>query len=106
MITIICGLTGKGKTALATELAVEKMMDSAEDYRNAYLEILKLNAGGFKNLTLPKIRHLVYSDYPIKVNTLYKTYTVDGFEIGLPNIFFKTAFLPPYSTIKIGRAHV
>ena len=104
MITIICGLTGKGKTALATELAVEKMLDSSEDYRNAYMEVRKLNAGGFMNLTMPAIRHLVYSDYPIKVNTLYKTYTVDGFEIGLPNIFFKTAFLPPYSTIILDEA--
>ena len=27
MITIICGLTGKGKTTLATEVDVEKMLD-------------------------------------------------------------------------------
>lgn len=104
MLTIICGLTGKGKTALATELGVEKMMNSMEDYRNSYMEVLKLKAGGFDKLSLPQTRHLVYSDYPIKVNPIYRTYKVDGYEIGLPNIFFNIAFLPPYSTIILDEA--
>lgn len=104
MITIICGLTGRGKTALATNFAIEKMLDSSEDYRNSMLEIKKLNAGGFVNLTTPPQRHLVYADYEIKVNSRIHSYYVDGYELAIPNIYFKTAFLPPYSTIILDEA--
>ena len=104
MLTIICGLTGRGKTALATNFIIEKLLDCYEDYRNCCMEIRKLQAGGFNKIEMPPQRHIVYSDYSVKVNSRIKTYRVDGFELAIPNIYFKTAFIPPYSTIVLDEA--
>lgn len=100
MITLIVGKPRKGKTALETYLLVEKVIkDSFTDVMNAKREIIKLKSGGFENLELPPQPHLCYADWRVKINKRLQAYYVDGFKIGLPNPFFETMFIPPYSTI-------
>lgn len=105
MVTIICGYPRAGKSAEATRMVVEKILnDSFEDYSNCKREILQLKAGGFTNLELPPQRHLCFTDYRVKINKRLQTYYVDGFKIGLPNPFFETTLFPPYSTIFLDEA--
>lgn len=104
MITIICGKPGAGKTALLTYLQIQRMLDHGfEDFRNCKREIETLNEGGF-NLNIPTQRHVCYSDYPVHFNSKLQSYSVSGYELGLKNIYFNTAYLPPYSTIFLDEA--
>lgn len=105
MITIIVGTPGAGKTAKLTHFIYEKIIsDSFSDLHEARKELSKLSCGGFQNIELPPQRHLVYADYPVKIGRRISAYYVDGFSIGMPNPFFKTTLLPPYSTIFLDEA--
>lgn len=104
-ITMICGKPRKGKTALETYLLVQKMIsDSHEDYVCAKREIVELKNGGYVKLAPPPQKHLCYSDYLVKVNSRLQAFYIDGFKLGLPNPFFETTFIPPYSTIFLDEA--
>ncbi len=105
MITIISGVPGAGKTALLTYLLVMRMMeDGFNDWRNCKRELTALNDGGFNNLEPPPQRHMCFSDYKVKLNRRFESYYIDGFQIGMPNPFFETVFIPPYSTIFLDEA--
>lgn len=105
MITIICGLPGAGKTCKLTHFIVERMLEYGfEDYLKLKCEINKLSKGGFLNLELPPQRHLCYADYSVRINNRLQTYYVDGFQLALPNPYFETANIPPYSTIFLDEA--
>lgn len=104
MITILTGFPGAGKTSYLTYLVVQRMVENGlEDYYNCVREIKRLNDGGF-NLNPPPFKHLCFSDYKVSVNSRYESYYIEGFEIGMPNPFFKTVFIPPYSTIFLDEA--
>ena len=104
MITIICGKPGAGKTALLTYFQIQRMLEHGfEDFRNCKNELECFNEGGF-DLNLPTQRHVCYSDFPVKFNSRLQSYSISGYEIGLPNIYYKTAYLPPYSTIFLDEA--
>lgn len=104
-IYIICGKPRKGKTLYVTDLLVRKMIYySFEDVVNSKREIAKLKAGGFQNLEPPPQSHLCYADYRVKVNRRLQAYYIDGFKLGLPNPFFETVFIPPYSSIFLDEA--
>lgn len=103
MITIVSGFPGSGKTLYLTKLIAEKMInDGLKDYLNLKKKLKK--AGGFSALELPPQRHLVFSDYPVRINSRLHSYDISGFEIGLPNPYFKTKLIPPYSTIFLDEA--
>ncbi len=105
MITIITGVPGSGKTAHLCYLLVQRMIEYGfEDYSNCVREIRKLNNGGFNCLNPPPFRHTCYSDFKVRVNSRYQNYYIDGFKIGLPNPFFETMFIPPYSNIFLDEA--
>lgn len=104
MITIIVGKPGAGKTLFATNLVANKMLDSSEDLWSYRHELKRLNAGGFTSLDMPPQRHLCYTDYSVKINKRLESYSVDGFKIGLPNPYFDTQFIAPYSTIVLDEA--
>lgn len=104
-MTIICGKTGKGKTALMTELLARVIAENGfSDYMKCKKEIIRLVNGGFTTLTPPTQRHVCYADYDVKLSKFCKTYHISGFEIGLPNLFFKTRYIPPYATIFLDEA--
>ena len=99
-IIAIIGKPRTGKTALVTLFGSNKMLDdSFDDYVDSKREIKSLNDGGFNYLEPPPSNHLVFSDYRISINKRLQSYYVDGFKIGLPNPFFETMLIPPYSTL-------
>lgn len=106
MITIICGEPGKGKTALLTYFAVDKMINNGFEYWwKSCKRIDTLKQGGFSHLEYPPQRHTVYCDYDLQINfPSFKSYYVDGFNIALTNPFFPTAFFYPYSQIFLDEA--
>lgn len=105
MITIICGIPGAGKTCKLTHFIVQRMLENGlEDYLNLKREINQLSKGGFSNLELPPQRHLCYADYDVRVNNRLQAYYIDGFQLALPNPYFETANIPPYSTIFLDEA--
>lgn len=105
MIIFICGIPGAGKTAKLTHFLVDRILnDGYSDYLKFKKESRKLEAGGFSEIELPPQHHLCYADYEVSVSKKQKAYYVDGFMIGLPNPFFKTISLPPYSTIFLDEA--
>ena len=104
MITIIVGKPGKGKTLFATNIVSNKMLDSSEDLWSYKYELKRLQNGGFSYLGMPPQRHLCYTDYCVKVNKRLEAYSVDGYKIGLPNPYFETQFIAPYSTIVLDEA--
>ena len=105
MITIISGNPGAGKTALLTHFLVERMLNEGfDDWLSCKKELMKLKKGGLEKLEPPPQRHLCFSDYKVKFNRKIESYYIDGFQIGLPNPFFKTVFIPPYSTIYLDEA--
>lgn len=105
MLTILTGLPGIGKTALMSYFMVKQMTENGfNDCRNCGTELSLLKKGGFDLLELPKQRHLCFSDYKVKFNNRFESHYIDGFQIGMPNPFFKTAFIPPYSTIYLDEA--
>lgn len=106
MITIICGEPGKGKTALMTYFAVQRMVyEGFERWWNCCKKIDILRAGGFSQLEYLPQRHTVYADYVITNRfPLIQSYYVDGFKLSLPNPFFETAFIAPFSTIFLDEA--
>ena len=104
MITIISGFPGVGKTLFLTNLVAEQMINKGlEDYLNLKRELKQMSNGGMV-FNLPPQHHLVFSDYPVKINRHLHTYEISGFDIGLPNPFFKTKVIPPYSTIFLDEA--
>lgn len=103
MITMICGVPGSGKTSLMAYYATKLLQDDLSNYIACKRELRKLNSTGF-NYTLPPQKHLVYTDNPIHLGKRIASYDVDGFRVGLPNIFFDTTFLPPYSSIFLDEA--
>lgn len=105
MITIIIGIPGSGKTAHECYLLVQQMIEKGrQDYVNCCKEIRKLNDGGFNRLSPPPFKHVCYSDFKVKVNSMYQSMYIDGFKIGMPNPYFETTFIPPYSTIFLDEA--
>lgn len=106
MINILCGDPGKGKTALLTCFAINKMRNEGYSFwRKCCNRTDELKKGGFDNLIYLPQRHTVYADYIIsKKGMQSKSYYVDGFSIGLSNPFFDTAFLPPYAQIFLDEA--
>ncbi len=105
MITFITGIPGAGKTSHMVYLLVQKMIeDGLDDWRACKKEIGALNAGGFKNLEPPPQHHVCYSDFSCQFNRRFKSYFIDGFEIGLENPFFTTTFIPPYASIFLDEA--
>ena len=104
MITIISGFPGAGKTLYLTNLIAEQIINKGlEDFLNLKKELKKMSNGGM-DYNLPPQHHLVFSDYPVKINRHLHSYDISGFEIGLPNPFFKTKVIPPYSTIFLDEA--
>lgn len=105
MITIISGNPGAGKTCLLTYFLVQKLLnDGVDDWRKCNRELSTMRNGGFKMLEPPTQRHLLFSDYTVKFGRRFQSYYIDGFQIGMPNPFFKTIFIPPYSTIYLDEA--
>lgn len=106
MITIICGDPGKGKTALMTYFAIQKMLYQGwELYWQSCRRIDTLKQGGFTSLDYLPQKHTVYADYMILNKYPHiQSYYVDGFSIALPNPFFDTAFFAPYSQIFLDEA--
>lgn len=104
MIIIIVGKPGAGKTVFTANLVSQKIVNSKEDYFNLKREIKALKQGGFNYLDLPPQKHLVYTDFKFKINRKIESYYIDGFKIGLPNPYFETTFIPPYSTIFLDEA--
>lgn len=105
MITIICGYPGVGKTALLTNFLAQRIIEYGfEDYRNCKRELSILSEGGLSFLEPPPQKHMCFSDYKFKLNKRIQSYYIDGFQIGMPNPFFKTVFIPPYSTIYLDEA--
>ncbi len=103
MLIFLTGIPGAGKTAGLTKFLVEKLSQTGfEDYLKLKREQKKMERGGFV-VDLPPQHHLCYSDYTVKYFNL-KPYYVDGFQLGMPNPFFKTANIPPYSTIFLDEA--
>ena len=98
MITFICGIPGAGKTSYLANLAIREMINGRINYLNCKRDFKLLNESGF-NLNLPPLKHLVYCDTSIHFGKKYYSYFCDGFSIGLPNPFFETDFIPPYSKI-------
>lgn len=103
-ITIIVGKPGAGKTLFATNIISNKMLDSSEDLWCYKYELKRLQNGGFSYLEMPPQRHLCYADYCVKVNKRLEAYSIDGYKIGLPNPYFITQFIAPYSTIVLDEA--
>ena len=106
MITIICGEPGRGKTALMTYFAVQKMVDEGFTlWWQSCREIDTLKKGGFSALASLPQRHTVYADYLIKNKYMqYQSYYTSGFNIALPNPFFQTTFFAPFSQIFLDEA--
>lgn len=105
MIAIIFGVPRVGKTALMTSFALAQMKGVAahQDIKECRKLIAPLNNNGF-NLTLPD-RHLVFSDYYIDDRRgKIRSYEIDGFYLGLPNLTHPTVFLPPFSRIYLDEA--
>jgi len=103
MITGICGLPRKGKTALLTYFALLKMVDKSR-YYDCKSKINELNAGGY-NFSLPTERHVVYSNYDIifksyECGTLH-SYKFNPFYMGMPNSQHPTLLLAPFADIFI-----
>ena len=106
MITIICGDPGKGKTALMTYFAIQRMIYEGWDYYwKSCRRIDALRLGGFSALEYLPQNHTVYADYVV-LNKYPKvqSYYVDGFSIAMPNPFFNTTFFAPYSQIYLDEA--
>lgn len=103
MITMICGVPGAGKTSLMAYYAVKVLQNDLLNYISCKRNLKRLNSTGF-NYDLPPQRHLCYSDNPIRISRSCCSYDLDGFAIGLPNLFFATRLLPPYSTIFLDEA--
>lgn len=103
MITMICGVPGAGKSSLMAYYATQLLQDDLSDYISCKRELRKLNASGF-DYALPPQKHLCYSDNTIRWGRRVVTYDLDGFRVGLPNLFFDTVFLPPFSTIFLDEA--
>lgn len=103
-ITIIVGKPGKGKTVFTANIIANKITNSLGDYINLKREIKHLKLGGFTLLDLPPQKHLIYTDFKFKINKKIESYYIDGYKIGLPNPYFETQFIPPYSTIFLDEA--
>lgn len=103
-ITIIVGKPGKGKTVYTVGIIANKILNSKQDYFNLKREIKQLKQGGFCHLELPPQKHLIYTDFKFKINKKIESYYIDGYKIGLPNPYFETTFIPPYSTIFLDEA--
>lgn len=104
MITFICGIPGAGKTLLLTHLAVQAMLNGVSNYRALKRETLQLNSGGF-NLDLPPQRHVVYTDYSVKANKRISSYSINGYDIALPNPYFtEITYVPAYAQIFLDEA--
>lgn len=106
MITIIIGEPGQGKTALMSYFAYQKMVfEGLANWLESCKKIESLKQGGFNHLTYLAQRHTVYTDYELTSGFIgLRSYYVDGFSIALPNPFFKTAFLAPYSHVFLDEA--
>jgi len=103
MITMIYGVPGAGKTSLMAYYATQILQNDLENYISCKRELRGLNNTGF-NYGLPPQKHVCYSDNTIRWGKRRNSYYVDGFRIGLPNMFFDTCFLPPYATIFLDEA--
>lgn len=104
MITIIVGKPGKGKTVFTANIIANKILNSRSDYINLKREIKYLKQGGFNYLELPPQKHLIYTDFKFRINRKIESYYIDGYKLGLPNPYFETTFIPPYSTIFLDEA--
>ena len=104
VITIIVGKPGKGKTVFTANIIANKILNSRSDYINLKREIKYLKQGGFNYLELPPQKHLIYTDFKFRINRKIESYYIDGYKLGLPNPYFETTFIPPYSTIFLDEA--
>ena len=103
MLNFICGVPGSGKTLLLTHLAIQEMLAGINAYRVAKKEIAVLNSSGY-NLDYPPQKHLVYADYDISLSRKRSSYAISGYELGKPNPYFYTRFLPVGSKIFLDEA--
>lgn len=101
---IIVGECGSGKTALLSHYQNSAMLQGKSDYRVAKNEIEYLKQVGYSHLELPPQKHLCFSDYDFRANKKLCRYKISGYEIGLPNKHFKTAFFPVGSHIFLDEA--
>ena len=105
MITIITGVPGAGKTWKLVCCFVEQVLKHGfEDWQNCKREIKMLSAGGFEQLEPPPQKHCCYADFNIHIGKRIQNYYINGFNLGMPNPFFPTIFIPPYSTIFLDEA--
>ena len=102
---VVVGDPGAGKTALMSLFQYNAMTSQgASDYRVAKREIGHLRSVGYKHLKIPPQRHLCFSDYDFSINRKFSRYKITGYELGLPNRYFKTIFLPVGSNIFLDEA--
>ena len=101
MITIVCGLPGKGKTSLLAHLATCEMFNW-ERIRNMHSKIDELNTGGF-NLSKP--RHPVVANFDIVGHkfryTTRLSRKINPYRLGYHNERVDVHFLPPFSVVFI-----
>ena len=105
--TIISGKPGVGKSMFLAYIFAKRVIDSGfADWRNCNKELNVLRDGGFNLLEPPPQKHTCFSDCALHIGKRIKSYEVNGFEIGLPNPFFKTKFLPPFAKIFLDEAQI
>lgn len=101
---IIVGECGSGKTLLLSHFQYNDMTQGTQDYKVAKREIEYLQQVGYRNLKIPPQKHLCFSDYDFRATKKLCRYKISGYEIGLPNKHFKTAFFPVGSKIYLDEA--
>ena len=99
MITCFCGDIGIGKTSLMTAMASRIMLNFNREYENACDMIRDLQENGYKKFAFPPQKHVVYSNFEIKVANKYcsgkKSYAFDPYKFALPNNEIPFELFPP-----------
>lgn len=103
MFCIIYSRPGKGKSLLLSHIQkLKKCEEGFSDFIKCKRELKTLNNTG-ASFKMPPQRHLCFSDYSHTYRKI-KSYYLDGFRLALPNPYFETALIPPYSNIFLDEA--